>query len=109
MSVYGSAMSEVLPWQPGENVCTTAYFAFIAPFAELALHSSRTSAAHEPWRTMGSGQSIHGVSPRSVTQVPRRYVAISGECFGGARPSEYFSHFPEWDSPIQKLRAKLKI
>jgi len=73
------------------------------------------SVKHVPYRPntlltwINHGTSIHGVSPRSVTQVPRRYVAISGECFGGARPSEFFSHFPEWDSPIQKLRAKLKI
>ena len=55
------------------------------------------------------GESIHGVTPRSVTNIPRRYVAISGECFGGARPSEFFSHFPQWDTPIQRLRAKLKV
>jgi len=55
------------------------------------------------------GTSVHGVSPRSVTPIPRRYVAISGECFGGARPSEFFSHFPHWDSPIQQLRARLKV
>jgi hypothetical protein len=58
---------------------------------------------------INSGTAIHGVSPRSVTQIPRRYVAVSGECYGGARPSEFFAHFPEWDSPVQRLRAKLKI
>ena len=51
MSVYGSAMSTMLPWQPGEKVCTTAYLAFIAPLGELALHSSRTSSAHVFCRT----------------------------------------------------------
>lgn len=58
---------------------------------------------------INSGVSIHAVTPRSITPVPRRYVAISGECFGGARPAEFFSHFPEWDSPLQRFRAKLKI
>ena len=43
-------MSEVLPWQPGEKVWTTAYLAFMEPLGELALQSSRTSAAHEAWR-----------------------------------------------------------
>lgn len=58
---------------------------------------------------INSGYAIHGVSPRSVTRIPRRYVAVSGECFGGARPSEFFARFPGWDSPIQKLRARLKV
>ena len=59
MSVSGSWMSDVLPWQPGENVYTIAYFCA----NELALQSERTSAAHVFCRTIGSGQSIHGVSP----------------------------------------------
>jgi hypothetical protein len=53
--------------------------------------------------------SIHAVTPRSVTPLPRRYVAVSGECFGGGRPCEFFSHFDEWDRPIQRLRAKIKV
>jgi hypothetical protein len=58
---------------------------------------------------LNTPESIHGVTPRSVTSTPRRYVAISGECFGGARPSEFFSHFEQRDRPLQRLRAKLKV
>jgi hypothetical protein len=58
---------------------------------------------------LNTPESIHGVTPRSVTSIPRRYVAISGECFGGAKPMEFFSHFDEWDRPLERLRAKLKI
>ncbi|MBJ20896.1 MAG: 2OG-Fe(II) oxygenase [bacterium] len=58
---------------------------------------------------LNTRHSLHGVTPRSVTSIPRRYVAISGECFTGARPFEFFSHYDEWDRPIERLRAKLKI
>ena len=58
---------------------------------------------------LNSGESIHAVSPRSITNAPRRYVAISGECYGGSREGGYFCHFNEWDRPLARLRTKLKI
>ncbi len=58
---------------------------------------------------LNSGESIHAVSPRSVTPTPRRYIAVSGECYGGAREGGYFCHFDEWDRPLARLRTKLKL
>ena len=40
-----------------------------------------------------SGYSIHGVSPRSITNMPRRYVNFLGECYGGRR-DDFFTSFP---------------
>ena len=57
---------------------------------------------------LNGAESIHGVSPRSVTELPRRYVAITGECYGG-KIRDYFNHHPEWERPIQRLRYRLKI
>ena len=54
-------------------------------------------------------EAIHAVAQRSVTPYPRRYLAISGECFAGARPSDFFSHFEAWDRPLGRLRAELGI
>lgn len=58
---------------------------------------------------MNTPDAIHAVAPRTVTEYPRRYIAISGECFGGARPSGFFSHFPEWDRPLARLRTRLGL
>lgn len=58
---------------------------------------------------LNTPDAVHAVAPRTVTDFPRRYIAISGECFGGARPSGFFSHFPEWDRPIGRLRAALGL
>ncbi len=58
---------------------------------------------------MNTADAVHAVAPRSITPFPRRYIAVSGECFGGAMPSAFFSHFPEWDSPIGRLRAAIGI
>ena len=38
---------------------------------------------------INSPAAIHGVTPRSVTETPRRYMNFLGECFRG-RSSEYF-------------------
>lgn len=58
---------------------------------------------------MNTPDAVHAVAPRSVTPHPRRYIAVSGECFGGAMPSAFFSHFSAWDSPLGRLRAELGI
>lgn len=58
---------------------------------------------------MNTPDAVHAVAPRSITPYPRRYIAVSGECFGGAMPSAFFSHFPEWDSAIGRLRAAIGI
>lgn len=58
---------------------------------------------------MNTPDAVHAVAPRSITPFPRRYLAVSGECFGGAMPSAFFSHFPEWDSPLGRLRAAIGI
>jgi hypothetical protein len=52
---------------------------------------------------------VHAVGRRGVTPKSRRYIAISGECFGGARPSDFFSHFDAWDSPLGRLRASIGL
>lgn len=58
---------------------------------------------------LNTPDAIHAVAPRTVTEYPRRYIAISGECFGGALPSGFFSRFPEWDTPIGRVRSALGI
>ena len=58
---------------------------------------------------MNTPDAIHAVAPRGVTPFARRYVAVSGECFGGAMPSAFFSHFPEWSRPVARLRAMLGV
>lgn len=58
---------------------------------------------------LNTPEAIHAVSPRDVTEYPRRYLAISGESFGGARPSGFFSHFEAWDRPLGRLRAALGL
>ena len=42
---------------------------------------------------LNSASSIHGVSPRGLTDQPRRYVNFLGECYSGSRPN-YFTAFP---------------
>lgn len=39
---------------------------------------------------VNSPGALHGVSPRSVTPLPRRYVDFLGECYGGKEPA-FFS------------------
>lgn len=58
---------------------------------------------------MNTADAIHAVAPRSIAPFPRRYIAVSGECFGGAMPSAFFSHFPAWDSPVGRLRAAVGL
>jgi hypothetical protein len=58
---------------------------------------------------LNTKEAIHAVAPRGVTKFPRRYVAISGECFGGAHPSQFFSHFDAWDRPLGRLRASIGL
>ena len=68
-----------------------------------------------PYRTnslvmwMNTPDAVHAVHPRSITPFPRRYIAISGECFGGDMPSAFFSHFREWDSPLSRLRTAVGL
>ena len=58
---------------------------------------------------LNTPDAVHAVAPRTVTEYPRRYLAISGECFGGARPSGFFSHFPQWETPLGRLRAAIGL
>ena len=57
---------------------------------------------------LNSALSIHGVSPRSVTRMPRRYVNFLGECYAGRR-EDYFTAFPArrlWPRRVlERLRA----
>ena len=57
MSVSGSSILLVLPWQPGEKVYTMA----TVRAGDETLQRARTSAAHVFLETMGSGQSIQAV------------------------------------------------
>lgn len=58
---------------------------------------------------MNTPDAVHAVAPRTKTAYPRRYIAISGECFGGAMPSSFFSHFSQWDEPLAQLRATVGL
>jgi len=57
---------------------------------------------------LNSAFSIHGVAPRSITEMPRRYVNFLGECYAGRR-DDYFTAFPAARlSPrrvLERLRA----
>lgn len=57
---------------------------------------------------LNSAYSIHGVSPRSIANMPRRYINFLGECYAGKR-DDYFTAFSaEGFSPrglIDQLRA----
>ncbi len=57
---------------------------------------------------LNSAESIHGVTPRGVTGIPRRYVAVMGECYR-ARGAGYFAHHPEWESWLGRLRCRLQV
>lgn len=54
---------------------------------------------------LNGARSIHAVSPRSVTQVPRRYVAVSAECYAGRARDGFFLHDPAWDTPLARIRG----
>jgi hypothetical protein len=58
---------------------------------------------------LNSAVSIHGVSPRQVTPLPRRYVAVMGECYGGRNREGFFGHHPEWDSSLGRVRSWLNV
>jgi hypothetical protein len=58
---------------------------------------------------LNSALSIHGVTPRAVTNEPRRYVAVMGECYGGKDHNGFFGHHPEWDSLPGRLRSLVNI
>ena len=50
--------------------------------------------------------SIHGVSPRSITEFPRRYVNLLGECYA-ARPEGFFAKGckkPWWKTALRSRR-----
>jgi hypothetical protein len=47
--------------------------------------------------------SIHGVTPRALTEVPRRYVNFLGECFSGPRDG-FFAYRPP--KPVWKRALK---
>lgn len=73
------------------------------------------SARRIPYRAntlvmwLNTPEAVHGVRARSVTPFPRRYVAVSGECFGGARPSAFFSERDEWRTPLGRLRRAVGL
>ncbi len=58
---------------------------------------------------LNSALSIHGVTPRGVTPVPRRYVSVTGECYGGEKTGGYFGHHPEWETVSGRLRSLVNL
>jgi len=48
-------------------------------------------AANTLFIWLNSGLSVHGVSPRSVSPLPRRYISFTGECYGGA-DADFYAH-----------------
>lgn len=55
---------------------------------------------------LNSAQSIHGVTPRAITDIPRRYVSVMGEVYRG-HEAGYFAHHDEWQSAVGRLRCRL--
>ena len=53
-----------------------------------------------------SGYSIHGVSPRSITDRPRRYVNFLGECYRGRR-DDFFTALPSQRFSVRGLLDRL--
>ena len=53
--------------------------------------------------------SIHSVTPREVTPLPRRYVAITGECYGGRATGGFFGHHPQWNTLGGRLRSLVNV
>ena len=47
---------------------------------------------------LNGARAIHAVEPRSVTERPRRYIAITAECYGGREARGHFLHDPRWSS-----------
>lgn len=58
---------------------------------------------------LNSAGSVHGVTPRKVTPMPRRYVSVMGECYGGRAADGYFLHDPQWTTPAGRLRTWLNV
>ncbi len=58
---------------------------------------------------LNSALSIHAVSPRRETEIPRRYVAVMGECYGGAKTDGFFAQHPQWDSAAGRVRSWLNL
>jgi len=58
---------------------------------------------------LNTSSAIHGVAPRSVTGRPRRYVAVTGECYGGAQREGFFSHHPQWNGALGRLRCRVNL
>lgn len=55
---------------------------------------------------LNSPYSIHGVSPRSVTQLTRRYINFLGECYAGKREL-YFTRTPQQPSLLKNVLNRL--
>ncbi|MEZ5598481.1 MAG: hypothetical protein R3E84_19255 [Pseudomonadales bacterium] len=58
---------------------------------------------------LNGAHAIHGVTPRHVTQHPRRYVAVAGECYGDTTTGEYFARDPQWNRGMDRLRSLLNV
>ena len=58
---------------------------------------------------LNGARSVHAVSPRSITPFPRRYVAITGECYGGRERAGYFARHPQWHKPLDRARSWLNL
>lgn len=58
---------------------------------------------------LNTAESIHAVSPRGITRVPRRYMAVMGECYGGKAADGFFAHHPQWQSMGGRLRSWLNV
>lgn len=53
---------------------------------------------------LNGARAIHAVEPRSVTPRPRRYIAITAECYGGKEKRGHFLHDPSWSTLSGRLR-----
>ncbi len=58
---------------------------------------------------LNGSTAIHGVTPRQITPIPRRYVAVMGECYGGRNTEGFFAHHPGWDSALGRLQSLLNV
>ena len=74
---------------------------FVEPVAHVPYHANTLMF----W--LNSATSIHAVSPRRETAIPRRYAAVMGECYGGKKTDGFFAQHPQWNSAADRVRSWL--
>ena len=57
---------------------------------------------------LNSAHSIHAVSPRTLTSLPRRYIAITAESYARRVQDPFFAHHTPWNTPLHRLRTALR-